>query len=162
MLDFVVNLLDFLTDEMIIFIISMVPLIELRGSIPFGIGFYGIDPLTTFILTYPASLIPGPCIILFINAIFKVLEKIKFFAKIIDKVIYRTRRKHTEKIEKYGYIGLFIIVAIPLPGTGVWSGSLAAALFDMEFKKSMMMIILGNLVAAMIILMISIGVFSLF
>ena len=161
MTEFVLNILNFLSQEVIVFVISMIPLIELRGSIPLSL-IWGIDPIVTFLLTYPASLIPAPFIILFINVIFKLLEKIKFFAKIIEKVIYRTRRKHADKIEKYGYIGLFIIVAIPLPGTGVWSGSLAAALFNMEFKKSLLMIILGNLVAAIAIMLISLGVISFF
>ncbi|MFH5881257.1 COG2426 family protein [Liberiplasma polymorphum] len=159
MTDFVINLLDFLSNELIVFVISMVPLIELRGSIPVGLVF-GIEPLRTFILTYPASLIPAPFIILFIHQVFKLLEKNKFFARLIDRIVHSNRRKHSEKIEKYGYIGLFIIVAIPLPGTGVWSGSLAAAIFEMDFKKSMVAIILGNLVAAILILIISMGVIS--
>ncbi len=159
MTEFVTNLLDFLTEEVIVFIVSMVPLIELRGAIPLGI-FYGLGGLLTFMLTYPASLIPAPFIILFIEPIFKLLEKLKFFRWLIEKIVYRTREKHSEKIEKYGYIGLFIIVAIPLPGTGVWSGSLAAALFGMAFKKSILMIVLGNLIAALVILMLSLGVFS--
>ncbi|MDR4968731.1 MAG: small multi-drug export protein, partial [Acholeplasmataceae bacterium] len=107
-----------------------------------------------------ASLIPAPFIILFIHQVFKLLEKNKFFARLIDRIVHSNRRKHSEKIEKYGYIGLFIIVAIPLPGTGVWSGSLAAAIFEMDFKKSMVAIILGNLVAAILILIISMGVIS--
>ena len=161
MTEFVVDKLSFLTEEIIIFIISMVPLIELRGAIPIGLVL-GVSPLLTFVLTYPASLIPAPFIILLIEPIFKILEKIGFMKKLIERIIYRTRDKHALKIEKYGYIGLFIIVAIPLPGTGVWSGSLAAALFKLDFKKSMVMIMLGNFVAAVVILFISMGVLSFF
>ena len=160
--EFFVNLLSFLTDEVIVFIVSMVPLIELRGSLPVAVLWFDLPPWSAFLLAYPASLIPAPFIILLIRRIFTWLEKITFFKKIIDRVIHRTQEKHHEKIEKYGYLGLFIIVAIPLPGTGVWSGSLVAALFQLKFKKALLMIVLGNLVAALAIMGIMLGITSFF
>ncbi len=161
MTEFFLDVLSFFSNEMIVFIISMVPLIELRGAIPVAL-LMDISPLQTLLITYPASLIPAPFIILLIHQVFKLLEKIKFFKKLIDHIVIRNREKHAEKIAKYGYFGLFIIVAIPLPGTGVWSGSLVAALFDLEFKKAILIIALGNLVAASIILLVSMGVIGLF
>ena len=158
---FILDTLSFLGSEMIVFVVSMMPLIELRGAIPIGL-FLGLDPVLVFFLTFLASLIPGPFIILLIKKVFDFLERFKFFEKLIDRIIRRNQEKHREKIEKYGYVGLLIIVAIPLPGTGVWSGSLAAALFDLKFFKAMLMIILGNLMAAMVIMMVSLGVINLF
>jgi len=158
--DFVVGLLDFLTIEGVVPIISMVPLIELRGSIPFGI-YQGLTPFQTFLLAYPASMIPAPFIILLIKKIFDLLSKYStFFDRLIERIIRRNNEKHREKVDKYGLMGLFIIVAIPLPGTGVWSGSLAASLFDFKFKSALVIIALGNLVAASAITLISIGAFS--
>ena len=162
MAEFVVNILDFLTNEVIIFIISMLPLIELRGSIPVGL-MMDFSPLMVFLLTFPASLIPAPFISLLIKKVFEFLEtRSKFFNKLIERIIHRTNRKHREKIDKYGLWGLFIIVAIPLPGTGVWSGSLAAALFDFKFKSALMVIVIGNFIAAIAILLISMGALSFF
>lgn len=158
---FILDTLSFLGNEMIVFVVSMMPLIELRGSIPIGL-FMGLDPYLVFFLTFFASLIPGPFIILLIKKIFDFLERFRFFEKLIDKIARKNQDKHREKIEKYGYLGLFIIVAIPLPGTGVWSGSLAAALFDLKFFKALFMIVLGNLVAAVIIMMVSLGLINLF
>ncbi len=159
--EYMIDLLSFLSDELIVFVVSMLPLIELRGSIPIGL-IMGINPWVVFFLTFIASLIPGPFIILLIKKIFAFLDRFAFFEKLIDKIIRRNQRKHADKIERYGYWGLLIIVAIPLPGTGVWSGSLAAALFDMKFFKALIIIILGNLVAALVIMMVSLGVFNLF
>ena len=161
MTELVVGLLDFLSRELIIFIISMVPLIELRGSIPLGL-IWDFGPFLTFLLTFPASLLPAPFIILFIKKIFLFLERFSFFETLIEKIIRRNNRKHRDKIDKYGLMGLFIIVAIPLPGTGVWSGSLAAALFDFKFTKALLVIVLGNLVAAIAILLISMSALSFF
>ena len=161
MKDFALELLSFLNDEVIIFIISMVPLIELRGAIPIGILF-GLAPLNVFLLTYFASLIPAPFIIIFIDKIFKFLDRFKFFNKLNQKIIRRTESKHSGKVENYGLLGLFIIVAIPLPGTGVWSGSLAASLFKFTFWKALIVIALGNLIAALAIMAISLGVINIF
>ncbi len=161
MTDFMLNLLDFLHNEVILMVISMTPLIELRGAIPVGLVM-NFSPLVVLLLTFPASLLPAPFIILLIKKIFIILEKISFFEKLIDRIIKRNSEKHREKIDKYGLWGLFIIVAIPLPGTGVWSGSLAAALFDFKLKPALMVIALGNLVAALAILLLSMGVLSFF
>lgn len=162
MSEFVLNILDFLTIEVIVPIISMVPLIELRGSIPIGMV-QGLSPLQTFLLAYPASLIPAPFIILLIKKIFELMAKYStFFDRLIERIIRRNNDKHREKIDKYGLLGLFIIVAIPLPGTGVWSGSLAASLFDFKFKPALIVIALGNLVAAIAITLIAMGALSFF
>ena len=161
MTELVVGLLDFLSRELIIFIISMVPLIELRGSIPLGL-IWDFGPFLTFLLTFPASLLPAPFIILLIKKIFTWLERWPFFERLIERIIRRNGRKHRVKIDKYGLWGLLIIVAIPLPGTGVWSGSLAAALFDFKFRPALLVIILGNLIAAIAITLISMSALSFF
>lgn len=161
MAEYFIELFGFFHKEVIMVIISLIPLVGLRGSIPAGL-LMDISPAMTIILGFPASLLPAPFIILLIKKIFSYLERISFFERYIAKTIKKNREKHSEKIEKYGLWGLFIIVSIPLPGTGVWSASLAAALFDLPFKPSLLIITLGNFVTAIAVLAISMSALSFF
>ena len=147
-----------------VFFISMLPIVELRGAIPFG-AITG-DELNIF-LCYFASVIgnlfPIPFILLFIKKILEYMSnsKIKFFNKISNKLIEKAE-KRSEKMNKGTFYGLFIFVAIPLPGTGAWTGALIAALMGMRFKKSMLAISLGVAVAGLIMVLGSYGVVSAF
>lgn len=143
--------------ELIVFLISMIPLLELRGSILVA----GVLLKTTFLSTYITAVIgnmlPIPFILLFIQAIFNWMKKVKH----LDKIAYGIEKKalsKSEQIEKYGYLGLFLFVAIPLPGTGAWTGSLLAVLFGMNRKKSLLMIFLGVCTAGLIMSLLSYGV----
>ena len=136
-------------------ILSLMPLIELRGALPVAVFALDYEPLTALLIAYPASVLPAPFIILLIRRIFEFLDRFRVFQKINAKILARTESKHAAKIERYGLLGLFIIVAIPLPGTGVWSGSLAAAVFRLPFFKALFVILAGNLVAALVITLIT-------
>ena len=136
---------------------SMVPVVELRGAIPIGVG---LDlPLWVAILvSVVGNMIPVPFIILFIRHIFKWMRKVsKTFARIVDKMEEKAE-KHKDKVTKYGFWGLFILVAIPLPGTGAWTGALVAAMMDLRLKTALPAIFLGVIGAAIIVSVVTYGV----
>lgn len=138
-----------------IFIISAAPLIEQRGAIPVGILTYNINPFVVFIVSYLGSLFPVPFILLLFNTIFEWMKRYKVF-NIVNGYIERKLNKGSEKIEKYKELGLLILVAIPLPTTGLWTGSAVAAFLKIDFKKSIIYIALGGLISAVLITILSI------
>jgi len=140
-----------------VLIMSMFPVVELRGAIPAGIAL-GLSPLYSTILGFTGSMIPVPFILFGIRPIFSYLRQTKLFKGLVDKLTNRSLNNHGHKIQKYGTLGLIILVAIPLPGTGVWSGSLIAALLDVRFKWAFPAILMGNLIAAVLIMLLSNGV----
>ncbi len=151
------ELLDFLSIELTVMLTAALPIIELRGAIPVGISL-GLSPLHSAIISFIGSMIPVPFILFSIRPIFNYLKKTKTFNKLIHKITDRSM-DGSGKIQKYGVWGLLLFVAIPLPGTGVWSGSLAAALLDMRFKWAFPAIFVGNMIAAILIIGLSQGVF---
>src|SRR5690554_4939364 len=152
------NLIEFISIELAVMLTAAMPIIELRGAIPVGISL-GLSPMHSAIISFIGSMIPVPFILFTIRPIFNYLKKTKTFRKLVDKLTNKSMSK-SDKIQKYGVWGLFLFVAIPLPGTGVWSGSLAAALLDMRFKWAFPAIFVGNLIAGIIIMGVSNGVFS--
>jgi len=136
---------------------AMLPVIELRGAIPAGIAL-GLSPLHSTILGFVGSMIPVPFILFGIRPVFSYLRKTKLFKGLVDSLTNRSLNNHGHKVQKYGSLGLIILVAIPLPGTGVWSGSLIAALLDVRFKWAFPAILIGNLIAAVLIMLLSSGV----
>ena len=158
-IDFLKNLHIF-SKELQILIISTLPIIELRGAIPIGI-FLNIKPLEVFIISLIGSMIPVPFLLVFLNPIFKKIRNYSFFRKRIDKITHRTL-KRINKAKTFSLISLIIFVAIPLPGTGVWTGSLAACLTNIDFKKALLAILIGNVIAGILITFITITTFSFF
>lgn len=154
------QLLNFLSIELTVLLTAALPIIELRGAIPVGISL-GLSPLHAAILSFIGSMIPVPFILFTIRPIFNYMKKTKTFRKVVHRLTDRSMNG-SGNIQKYGAWGLLIFVAIPLPGTGVWSGSLAAALLDMRFKWAFPAILVGNLIAAGIIMGLSNGVVSVF
>lgn len=134
--------------ELVIFIISLMPVLELRGGL-IASSLLDIEFYKAFIICYFGNIIPVPFILLFIRRIFKFLRKIRGFDKLIEKLEVRSMRK-SEKVKKWRDWGLLMFVAIPLPGTGGWTGALIAALLDMRIKKSFPIIALGVLLAGVI------------
>lgn len=155
------ELLNFLSIEFTVLLTAALPVIELRGAIPVGISL-GLSPIHATIISFIGSMIPVPFILFTIRPIFNYLKTTRAFKKIVNKLTDRSMNKNSDKIQKYGVWALILIVAIPLPGTGVWSGSLAAALLDMRFKWAFPAILLGNLIAGILVMIISQGAFSLF
>lgn len=142
--------------QIITFLISMIPLLELRGSIIVAGGLLKLPFIQTFIAAVVGNMIPIPFILLFIKKIFawmRKTEKLKKFPEWCEK----RALKHSEQIEKYGYFGLYLFVAIPLPGTGAWTGSLLASLFNMKTGKSLFAIFLGVMTAGLIMSLLSFG-----
>jgi len=158
---FVKEILNFLPRELAVLFIAALPVIELRGAIPIGISL-GLSPFYTTIISLIGSMIPAPFILFTIKPIFVRLKKTRLFKKLVDKLTDRSLKYNGEKIQKYGVWGLVLVVAIPLPGTGVWSGSLAAALLNMQFKQALLAIFMGNIIAAILVMILSYGVGSLF
>ena len=143
-----------LPKELIVFIISMVPILELRGSL-LAAGFLQMEFLSTFILAVIGNILPIPFILLFIDKIFLWLKKTKL-KNMVEKLENKALSK-SDQIKKYGKLGLFLFVAIPLPGTGAWTGALIASLFRMKIKDSFPWIFLGVVVAGLIMSLISFG-----
>ena len=139
----------------IIAVLSMLPVIELRGGL-IAAALLNLDGLLSFIICYIFNLLPIPFILLLINWIFKKFKKSKSLGKIVTKMEEKVDKKKGQ-IEKYGYWGLFLFVAIPLPGTGGWTGALIAAVLGMNKKKSFVTIVLGVLVAGIIMMILSYG-----
>lgn len=149
-------LLNTLGKELCVFFCSMIPIIELRGAIPLG-ALYGLGITETFLLSVLGNMLPVPFILLFIRAVLDFMKKVRSLSKIALWVEAKAD-KHKSKIEKYAYFGLFLFVAIPLPGTGAWTGSLIAALMHMKFGKSFLWVFLGVLTAGVIMSVISFGI----
>lgn len=142
--------------ELIIFIISMFPILELRGGL-IAATLLGLSGLPSFIICFIGNIIPIPFILWLITPIFNRLKKTKLFSGIVNKLERKAMSKK-EQIEKLQYIGLLLFVGIPLPGTGAWTGCLIAALLDMDKKKSMLYAILGVLLAGVIMMILSFGI----
>lgn len=136
-----------------VFMISILPIFELRGSIPIGIAM-DLDPLAVFVISIFGSLIPSPLIYYLSNPIFKALRSTELFRSLVDWISKRTLRKG-KNIKRYGFLGLLLFVATPLPGTGVWTGSLAASLLNLNFRSSFVAIIIGDIIAAVVLITIS-------
>ena len=145
-----------ISKELIVFLVSMVPLLELRGSI-LAAGLMKMSFFPSYIAAVLGNMLPIPFILLFIEKIFAWMKKSKRFHKIPDWLEKKALSKSAQ-IEKYGYLGLFLFVAIPLQGTGAWTGSLIAVLFGMKPKKSLLFIFLGVLTAGLIMSLLSFGV----
>lgn len=150
------DILQWLTDTMVgkcIFttLVSMIPIIELRGGIPFGVAL-GLPYYMAFPAAVIGNIIPAPFIIVYIRRIFQWMRRyIPQLNRIVDKLERKAHLKG-KKVSKYKYLGLWLFVAIPLPGTGAWTGSLAAAFLDMRLKKAMPAVVLGVLTAGCIMI----------
>ena len=138
-----------------IFILSMVPIIELRGAIPWGVAL-GMPWLETYIICVIGNMIPVPFIMLFFRYILSWMKGVKHLNK-IALWIERKAGRGSEKIMKYASFGLMLFVAIPLPGTGAWTGAAAAALMNMRMRYAVPMIFLGVLIAGFIMTGVSYG-----
>lgn len=143
------------------FLVSMVPIIELRGALPMATG-AGLDWRIAIVVAIIGNLVPVPFIIMFIRKIFAWMRKQNnFFGKVVEKLENKAFSKR-DTIDKYGPWGLWIFVAIPLPGTGAWTGALIAALLDIPLKKSFPAIATGVITAGIIVAFVSYGAAALF
>lgn len=135
----------------IMLLMAMAPIIEQRGAIPWGFVM-GINPWTVFFVSYFGSLIPVPFILFLFNKIFSFMQRYKMFSR-INNIIQRKIDKNRVKFEKYEEIALILFIAIPLPTTGVWTGTAVASFLKLDKKKSVLCAALGALISALIITM---------
>ena len=143
------------------FLVSMVPIIELRGALPMATG-AGLDWRIAIVVAIIGNLIPVPFIIMFIRKIFAWMRKQNnFFGKVVEKLENKAFSKR-DTIDKYGPWGLWLFVAIPLPGTGAWTGALIAAMLDIPLKKSFPAIATGVITAGIIVAFVSYGAAAVF
>ena len=142
--------------ELIVFIISLMPILELRGGL-IAASLLGLNAVKSFIICFIGNIIPIPFILWLITPIFNYLKKTKLFNGIVTKLETKAMNKK-DQIERLQYIGLMLSVGIPLPGTGAWTGCLIAALLNMEKKKAMLSAILGVIMAGIIMMIFSYGI----
>ena len=149
------NLSQYISPEGAVFLISMIPLLELRGGL-LAASLLKISAVKAIPLCIVGNIIPIPFILLFIKQIFKVLKKTKIFRGLIIKLEDRAMRK-SDQVKKYEFWGLMLFVVIPLPGTGAWTGSLIASLLEIDIKKSSLAILCGIIMATVIMYIVSYG-----
>lgn len=146
--------------EIIVFIISMCPILELRGGL-IAASLLNMNPIVSYVICMIGNILPIPFILWFINKILKwmrnsKIKKINCIANWLDKKVI----KHKGQIEKYGYLGLVLFVGIPLPGTGAWTGCLIASVIEMDKKKSFLAALFGVFIASIIMMILSFGILS--
>ena len=140
--------------------ISMVPVIELRGAIPIATA-HGLNFWVAIVCSIIGNLIPVPFIIIFIRKIFELMRKWSVkLDKLVTKLEDRAQKK-SDVVLKYAFWGLVVLVAIPLPGTGAWTGALVAAMLNMRLRKAFPAIALGVLIAAVIVSVVTYGGFMI-
>ncbi len=142
--------------ELIVFIISLMPILELRGGL-IAAALLGLGIVPSYIISIIGNIIPVTFILWFMSSILKWMRESKRFNKVarwLDKKV----KKHKGQIEKYGFLGLVLFVGIPLPGTGAWTGCLIASVLEMDKKKAFIAAILGIFMASIIMMVLSFGV----
>lgn len=149
---------------LIIFLISMVPLIELRLAIPYGLALaeqFALSPLLVYVIAIVGNCIPVPFILFFVHKVLVWMQnsRVTLFRKVAG-FIFEKGHRGLAKVEKYADFGLYLFVAIPLPGTGAWSGALIAALLDMKKRYAFLSIMLGVITAGLIIFLLTNGVLA--
>ena len=154
------NLSQHISKELIIFIISMIPILELRGGL-LAASLLKVSAAKAIPICIMGNIIPIPFILLFIRQIFKLMKKTKIFRGLIERLEKRAMGK-SDQIKRYEFLGLLLFVGVPLPGTGAWTGTLAASILDMDFKSTIIAVMLGVLLAGIIMMVLSVAGFGMF
>ena len=149
--------------EIIVLLISMLPISELRGAIPIALTIYDLPIWSAFIWSVIGNLIPVVFIIWILNLLINkfLIHKIYIFNRFFTWLFTRTQRKHSKKFERWQDVALIILVAIPLPFTGAWTGALAAFVFGIPIKRAFPLITIGVLISGIIVTSITLGIISL-
>ncbi len=150
------TLKDRMSKQAIVFLISLMPILELRGGL-IASSILSIPYIESLIICVIANFIPIPFILIFLHHILNFLERNRYTKK-ISLYLKNKANKHKNVLDKYGYLGLLLFVAIPLPGTGAWTGSLVASVLRFDFKKSIIAIFAGILIASIIMSIFSYGI----
>ena len=144
--------------QILVFIISIMPILELRGGL-IAAALLGLKPVESYIISIIGNLLPIPFILLLINKILEWMRKSKHFKGIANWLDEKVE-KHKGQIEKYGYLGVVLFVAVPLPGTGAWTGSLIASVLNMNRKKTFLAVLIGVFIASIIMMALSFGLLA--
>ncbi|NLX92325.1 MAG: small multi-drug export protein [Clostridiales bacterium] len=147
-------------NELIIFIISLFPILELRGGL-IAASLLNVDLVPAFIICFLGNILPVPFILLFIRKIFDFLRDKKGFSKLIEK-LEKSSLEKSGKVTKWRNLGLVLFVAIPLPGTGAWTGSLIASIMEIPIKKAFPLVLIGVVIAGIIMSLFSYGLLDYF
>ncbi len=142
--------------ELLVFIISLMPILELRGGL-IAAALLDLNPISSYVVSMIGNILPVPFILWFINSILQWMRRSSRLSK-IARWLDNKVEKHKTQIEKYGFWGLVLFVGIPLPGTGAWTGCLIAAVLNMDRKKAFLATLLGILMASIIMMILSFGV----
>ena len=153
---FFVELFGGLNKEVIIFIISLMPILELRGGL-LAATLLKVEFIRALVICVIGNVLPIPFVLLFLEKILNIFEKWKVTAKVVRWLEKKANSKR-EQIDKYGYLGLVLFVGIPLPGTGAWTGSLVAIMLGLDKKKSFICILIGVVLASIIMSIVSYGI----
>lgn len=146
---------QYVSGEAVIFLISMIPILELRGGLLVAWSI-GVPIMKAIPICIVGNIIPIPFILLFIKKIFKWMKRFSVFQGLVGRMEERAMKK-SDTIKKYEFVGLMLFVGVPLPGTGAWTGSLIAALMDMDLKKAVVAELLGIAIATFIVSILSYG-----
>lgn len=155
-LNWFMNLMNGLPNQLIVFVVSMVPIVELRGGL-IAAALLGMPLGEGVLYCLLGNILPVPFILLFITPLFNWLKKTRLFRPTVEKLEAKSLSK-SEKIQKYEFWGLVLFVGIPLPGTGAWTGSLIASLLNVKLKKAVPAIFLGLLLATLIMCIVTYGI----
>lgn len=133
-------------------VISMLPIVELRGSLPAAVKVFGLGWGLSYVLSVLGNMVPVPFLLIFYPAVERMLRRIGFMARFFDRLNDRARRKGHRKVELWGELGLVFFVAIPLPVTGAWTGTLIAFLFKLDRVRAFFAILAGVMIAGLIMM----------
>lgn len=156
LVEFFIDLFGGISKDVIIFIISLMPILELRGGL-LAASLLDVEFIRALIICIIGNVLPIPIVLLFLKKVLDLFEKWSITKKVVDWLLKKVESKR-EQIDKYGYWGLVLFVGIPLPGTGAWTGSLLAVVLGLNRKKSFVCILLGVLLAAIIMSVLSYGI----
>ncbi len=139
-----------MNDYIYTIILSMMPIFELRGGIPYALA-NDIHPVTAYLMSVSANILAFPIVYLFMGFFHGLFSKMDWYSNLFDKIVIRTRAKVGDNIEKWGFWGLMVFVMIPLPVTGAYTGSFAAWVFGIEKRKGFLAVSMGVLIAGLIV-----------
>jgi len=161
--EYVAELLSVLPPELTVVLLAASPFLELRGAIPVAVGFFGMSPVRAFVLGVFGNFLPVLPLLLLLGRVSNFLAyRYRVFERFFTWLFERTRERVEGKYEKYGALALVPIVALPLPGTGAWTGCAAAFVFGIDLRYSFPAIVSGVVIAGAIVTAASAGFFGLF
>jgi uncharacterized membrane protein len=156
------SIIELLIPFFTVLIVAMLPIVELRAAIPIGIVIYNFHPVIAFAIALFGNLLPVPFIFVLLPYLEKIGRKISQVDKFLNWLYKSTRKKTTKMIERYKYIGIGALVAVPLPVTGAWTGCLISYIFGLNTKKSFVVIVFGVAVAGLLVTLATLGIIWIF